>query len=122
MFLSLPKVIQGACQWLSGKESACQDRRHKRDRFDPGSGRSPRVGNGNPLQYSCLENSMDRRAWQATIHGVAKSQGSTQDVTEYAGPLGHPSDALVRWLGKTFIQILQKNLIYRDSTSHFKAY
>ena len=88
----------------------------------PGSGRSPRVGNGNPLQYSCLENSMDRRAWQATIHGVAKSQGSTQDVTEYAGPLGHPSDALVRWLGKTFIQILQKNLIYRDSTSHFKAY
>ena len=38
----------------------------------PGSGRSPREGNGNPLQYSCLENSMDRGAWWATIHGVAE--------------------------------------------------
>ena len=40
----------------------------------PGSGRSTGKGNGNPLQYSCLENSMDRGAWQATVHGVAKSQ------------------------------------------------
>ena len=38
----------------------------------PGSGRSPRGENGNPLRYSCLENSMDRGAWQATVHGVAK--------------------------------------------------
>ena len=38
----------------------------------PGSGRSPREGNGNPLQYSCLEKSMDRGGWQATVHGVAK--------------------------------------------------
>ena len=40
----------------------------------PGSGRSPREGNGNPLQNSCLENSMDRGAWQAIVHGVAKSR------------------------------------------------
>ena len=40
----------------------------------PGSGRSPGVGNGNPLQYSCLGNPMDREAWRATVHGVAKSQ------------------------------------------------
>ena len=40
----------------------------------PVSGRSPGEGNGNPLQYSCLENSMDRRAWWATVHGVAKSR------------------------------------------------
>ena len=40
----------------------------------PGSGRSPREGNGNPLQCSCLENSMDRGAWQATVHGVTKSR------------------------------------------------
>ena len=40
----------------------------------PGSGRSPGVRNGNPLQYSCLENSMEGGAWQATVHGVAKSQ------------------------------------------------
>ena len=40
----------------------------------PGSERSPREGNGNPLQYSCLENSVDREAWQAPVHGVAESQ------------------------------------------------
>ena len=40
----------------------------------PGSGRSPGVGNGNPLQYSCLKNSMDRGAWWATVHGAAESQ------------------------------------------------
>ena len=39
----------------------------------PGSGRCPGEGNGNPLQYSCLENSMYRGAWQATVHGVAKN-------------------------------------------------
>ena len=40
----------------------------------PGSGRSPGEGNSNPLQYSCLENPMDREAWRATVHEVAKSQ------------------------------------------------
>ena len=40
----------------------------------PGSGRSPGGGHGNPLQYSCLENPMDGVDWQATVHGVAKSQ------------------------------------------------
>ena len=40
----------------------------------PGLGRSPGEGNGNPLQYSCLENPMDRGAWQAAVHGVTKSQ------------------------------------------------
>ena len=40
----------------------------------PGLGRSPREGNGNPLQYSCLVNSVDRDAWQATVHGVTKEQ------------------------------------------------
>ena len=38
----------------------------------PGSGKFPGVGNGNPFQYSCLENFKDRGAWQATVHGVAK--------------------------------------------------
>ena len=45
----------------------------------PGSGRSPGEGNGNPLQYSCLENSMDRGAWWATVHGVAKSRTGLSD-------------------------------------------
>ena len=51
-------------RWLSGKESACQCRRHG---FDSWSGRSPGGGNGNPLQDSCLENPMDRGAWQAPL-------------------------------------------------------
>ena len=40
----------------------------------PGSGRSPEGGNGNPLQYSCLKNPMDKGAWRATVHRIAKSQ------------------------------------------------
>jgi len=59
MILELPR-------WLSGKESSAV--------LIPGSGRSPGGGNGSPFQYSCLENSMDRGAWQATVHGVTKSQ------------------------------------------------
>ena len=65
----LPNVL-GLPRWLSGRESPC-------NAGDPGSvpgwGISPGEGNGNPLQYSCLENSMARRAWQATVHWVAKS-------------------------------------------------
>ena len=61
-----------------GKVSACYA-------GDPGSipglGRSPGEGNGNPLQYSCLENPMDRGAWQATVHGVAMSRTGLSDLT-----------------------------------------
>ena len=49
-------------------------RRQRDERSIPGSRRSPEEGNGNPLQCSCLENSVDRGAWWATIHGVTKSQ------------------------------------------------
>ena len=53
--------------WLSSTESPA----NARDLGSiPGSGRSPGEGNGNPLQYSCLQNPMDRGAWQATVHGV----------------------------------------------------
>ena len=44
-----------------------------------GLGRSPGEGNGNPLQYSCLRNPLDRGAWQATVHGVTKSQLKLRD-------------------------------------------
>ena len=50
----------------------------------PGSGRSPGEGNGNLLQYSGLENSMDRGAWEAADHGVAKSQTLLRDLHTFA--------------------------------------
>ena len=58
-----------------GKESACSA-------GDPGSipglGRSSGEGNGYPLQYSCLENSMDRGSWRATVHGVTKESDTSE--------------------------------------------
>ena len=58
----------------SGKESAYSTGDAGDVGLTPGSGRSPRGGNGNPLQYSCLENPMGRGAWQATVHSAAKSR------------------------------------------------
>ena len=48
---------------------------------NPGLGRSPGVGNDNPLQYSCLENPMDREAWRAMVHRVAKSQTQLKQLS-----------------------------------------
>ena len=67
-----------------GKESACNSGDLS---LIPGSGRSPGEGNDNPLQYSCLENSMDRGAWWATVHGVAKSHHDWATNTQ---PHPHP--------------------------------
>ena len=60
----------GLTWWLNGKESACNAGDAS---LNPGLGRSPGEGNGNPLQYSHLGNPMDRGAWLATVHGNAKS-------------------------------------------------
>ena len=64
-------------QWLRGKESAYSAERHGDVGSIPGLGRSSGEGNGNPLQYSCLENPMDRGAWWATVHGVSKESDTT---------------------------------------------
>ena len=58
--------------YLSGKESVCQCRRCKRHGFDPWIKMIPGEGNVNLLQYSCLENPMDRGAWWATVQGVTR--------------------------------------------------
>ena len=72
----------GLLQWLSGNESTC----NAGDTGDMGSipwlGKSPGGGHGKPLQYSCQGNPMERGVWQATVHGVAKSQ--TTEVTGQA--------------------------------------
>ena len=70
-----PNIVQeGLPWWLSGKESTCQ----AGDKGSiPGSGRCPGEGNGNPRQYPCLGNPMDRGAWWAVVHGVAKELDMT---------------------------------------------
>ena len=60
--------------WLNSKESTCNAGAAGDAGSIPGLGRSPGEGIGYPLQYSCLENSMDRGTWRATVHGVSKSQ------------------------------------------------
>ena len=66
--------LQGFPGGSVGKESACNAGDAGVAGSIPGSGRSPGAGYGNPLQYSCLENPMDKGAWQATVHRVTKSQ------------------------------------------------
>ena len=63
-----------------GKESACNAGNLG---SIPGLGRAPREGNGNPLQYSCLKNPMDRGAWQATVHGVTKSLTQLKQLSRH---------------------------------------
>ena len=70
-YLHSTYIIFGLSWWLRQYRICLQCRRHG---LIHGSGRSPGEGNGHPLQYSCLENSMDRGAWWVTVHGVAKSQ------------------------------------------------
>ena len=71
LFLIHCRSLLGLPWWLSGKEFTC----NAGDMGSiPGSGRSPGEGNGNSLQYSCLENSMDRGAWWATVHRVTKGR------------------------------------------------
>ena len=80
-----------------GKESSCQYRKYKRHGFDPGLGRYPGGGNGNLLQYSCLENLLARGAWQSTVHGITKSRtrlirlsnSSSSHWTQALTALGH---------------------------------
>ena len=62
-------------RWHSGKDSSCSAGDVS---SIPGLGRSPGEGNGNTLQYSCLENPVDKEAWWATVHEVTKKSGPTE--------------------------------------------
>ena len=64
---------QGLLRWFSSKESACNAGVAGDTGSIPGLGRSPGEGQGNPLQYSCLDNPMDRGPWWATVYKVVKS-------------------------------------------------
>ena len=71
----------GLSLWLSGKITTCKARAAGEASLIPGSGRSSGGGHGNLIQYFCLENPMDRGAWQATVHSVAKSQTQPKQLS-----------------------------------------
>ena len=75
----------------SGKESTCQCRRHRRRGFDPWVGKTPWRRKCNMLQYSCLENSMGRGTWQATVHQIPKSQTWLSKHTNMCTQHSYPS-------------------------------
>ena len=77
-FYQTLNLSEGLPEWFSGKESAYQCRRCKNVVLTPGSERFPREENGNPLQYSCLGNPLDREAWWAAVHRGHKES----DITE----------------------------------------
>ena len=68
----------------SGKEPACQCRRHKRHGFNPWVRKIAGGGHGNPFQYSCLENPMNRGPWRALVHRVAKNQTRLKRLSMHA--------------------------------------
>ena len=91
MLLSIrsPRVRHGLeTEQHSGREPACQCRTLK---FHPWVGQIPGGGNGNPLQYSCLENPTDRGAWRATVHGDTKSQTRLSESHTHKEPSKHPA-------------------------------
>ena len=70
--LAWTSLINMFPRWLGGKESACRWRNHRRHNSISGLGRPPGEGNGNPLQYSCLGNPMDRGARRAAVRGLQR--------------------------------------------------
>ena len=91
----------------SGEESTCQGRRPRRCGFNLWVRKIPGGGRGNPLQYSCLENPMDRGAWQAAVPGVAKSQTwlkqhSTHTCTFLSSRTSSHEDKMRQYIWKSF--------------------
>ena len=84
---------RGTPDGSEGKESACNARDTGDESLIPGLGRSPGERNGNPLQYLCLENSMDRGVWQSVVHGVPKNWTWLSDFTFF----------LCRWCHMVFV-------------------
>ena len=80
--------VYGLPWWLSGKESACDAGVTGGTGSTARSGRSTGGGHGNPLQYFCLENPMDREAWWTAVHGVSQSQTRLKQLS-YLGKSMH---------------------------------
>ena len=93
----MPDTTGGSPAGTSGKEPTCQSRRHKRHRFDPWVGKIPWGGNGNPPQYFCLENSMDRGAWQVAALGAAKSHTRLKWLSMHSAPAELSALFMIEW-------------------------
>ena len=82
-------ISRGSPGGASGKESPANAGDARNMGLIPGLGRSPGAETGNPLQYSCLESSIDRVAWWATVHGVTKSQNMTEQLNAHTHTQAH---------------------------------
>ena len=109
--------ITGLPSWLSGKGSAYQARDQG---LIPGSGRSPGEGNGIPLHYSCLGNSMDREAWWATVQGVTKESGHDLATKNNKYPLNERSYHLLHTKGQLYTAHQNKLLSFRYAQTGHK--
>ena len=103
-------IIYGFPGGTSGKEPACQCKRHKIRRFDPWVGKIPWRRVWQPIQYSCLENPMDRGAWQAIVHRVSKSWIQLKQLSMHAC-------SILYWLlGKCrFIELCSSSKYWHNS-------
>ena len=85
----------------------------------PGLGRSPGGGNGYPLQQSCLENSLDRRVWWATVHGISKESDTTQQQNSNKSPVWEVMFAIfITQMGK--LRFTENKLIFKKILSSIK--
>ena len=106
--MNLPTPIKsGFPHGTSSKESDCQFRRHKKCGSIPESGKFPGEGKGNPLQYSCLETPMDRGAWWAIVHKVAKSRTCLK--------WQHAHSTYENWRSRTLVPLLPSAMVHAQS-------
>ena len=121
--------VKRRSRWLSGKEQACQCRRHKSHGLILGSERSPGRGNGNLLLYSYLKNSMDRGAWQATAHRVTKSwtrlnnwantHTYTRKKKKAVFSVLHRIHEVIHWIGGCLAWELPLRVCYKEIFSFY---
>ena len=116
IFCDLKEEIWGNVGGVSGKEPTCKAGDIREDSLILHLRRSPGEGNGSPLQYSCLENSMDRGAWQATVHGLQLDWSFSSNWSNLAQ---HSMEEIVQ----KFVELISKNIctsilgiIYKNGT------
>ena len=106
--------VQGLPWWLSGKEPACQCRRHEFDSWVGKPRETLGEGKDNPLQYSCLRNTTDKGAWQAALHAVAKELDTTWRLNNNKPGSYYFSCIILTNMPNIRMRIAHWNLIWLD--------